>query len=147
MLALPFLDLSPPGRARGGVLRLELTCGFFERFVDALEDPLHVAHDGNIRRAILADLGGIDIHVDDFGVRRERGQAAGDAIVEADAERDQQVGLGHAHVGRVAAVHAGHADEVRMRAGQPAQPHQRADRRRIHQLHQRPQLFARIPPR
>ncbi len=33
------------------------------------------------------------------------------------------------HVGRVAAVHARHADEIRMRAGQAAQAHQRADRR------------------
>ena len=40
---------------------------------------------------ILADFGGIDIHVDHLGVRREGRQAAGDAIVEADAERDQQV--------------------------------------------------------
>ena len=42
---------------------------------------------------ILADFGGIDIDVDDLGVRREGGEAAGDAIVEAHAEGDQQVGI------------------------------------------------------
>ena len=41
------------------------------------------------------------------------------------------IGLGHAHVGGVAAVHAGHADEIGMRAGQPAQTHQRADGGRV----------------
>ena len=79
--------------------------------------------------AVLADLGGVDIHVDDLGVRREGGQAAGDAVVEAHAERDQQVALGHAHVGGVAAVHAGHADEIGMVGGERAEAHQRAARR------------------
>ena len=86
-----------------------------------VEHALDVAHDRHVRRAVLADLGGIDIDVDDFGVRREGGEAAGDAVVEAHAEGDQQVGIGHRHIGGVAAVHAGHADEVRMRrrAGRP----------------------------
>ena len=48
---------------------------------------------GQVGGAVLADLGGIDVHVDHLGVRREGGQPAGDAVVEAHAERDQQVGI------------------------------------------------------
>ena len=110
----------PPGAARGGCassfeLGREFSASSLFSFC---EHALHVAHDGHIGRAVLADFGGIDIHVDDFGVRREGGQAAGDAVVEAHAEGDQQVAFGHAHVGGVAAVHAGHADEIGMLGGQ-----------------------------
>jgi hypothetical protein len=54
---------------------------------------LHVAHDGQVGGAVLADLGRVDVEVDDLGVGSEGGEAAGDAVVEADAERDQQVGV------------------------------------------------------
>ena len=78
---------------------------------------------GTSGRAILADFGRVDIHVDHLGVRREGRQAAGDAIVEAHAQGDQQVAIGHPHVGGVAAVHARHADEVGMaRRAEPPRP-------------------------
>ena len=60
------------------------------------QHALDVADDGDVGGAVLADFGRIDIDVDHFGMRREGGQTAGDAVVEADAERDQQVGVGHA---------------------------------------------------
>ena len=88
----------------------------------------------------LPIFGGIDIDVDDFGVRREGGEAAGDAVVEAHAEGDQQVGIGHRHVGGVAAVHAGHADEVGMLGGQGAEAHQGADGGRVGELDELAQL-------
>ncbi len=72
---------------------------------------------------VLADFRRIDINMDHFRVRRKRGQPAGDTIVETNTKRDQQVGMGHAHIGRIAAVHAWHADEIRMIAGKSAQPH------------------------
>ncbi len=58
-----------------------------------------------------------------------------------DAERDQKIGLGHAHVGGVAAVHAGHTDEVGMLRWQSAETHQRVDGGRIESFHQFAQLF------
>ena len=91
------------------------------------EDALHVADDGHFGSADLADFGGIDIDVDDFGVRGEGGEASGDAIVEAHAEGDQEIGIGHRHVGGVAAVHAGHGDEVGVVAGHGAEAHQGID--------------------
>ena len=66
------------------------------QLVELDEDALDVADDGHFGRADLADFGGVDIDVDDFGVGGEGGEASGDAIVEAHAEGDQQVGIGHA---------------------------------------------------
>ena len=122
MRALPFLDLSPPGGASRGVLALHFAGGRFQFFQYLLQNFLHVADDRHIGRADLAHFSGIDVHVDHLGVGREGGEASGHAIVEARAEGDQKIGLGHAHVGGVAAVHSGHADEIRMhsRAIRPA---------------------------
>ena len=53
-----------------------------------------VADDGQVRDAVLADFGRIDIDVDHLGVRSESGEAAGDAVVEADAEGDQEIACG-----------------------------------------------------
>ena len=77
-----------PARAPAS-LRHVRAAGSSQRLVQLLQHALHVAHDGHVRRAILADLGRIDIDVNHLGVRREGRQAAGDAIVEAHAERDQ----------------------------------------------------------
>ena len=109
---------------------------FRQQLVQLVEHALDVAHDGHVGGAVLADLGRIDIHVDHLGVRREGGEAAGDAVVETHAERDQQVGSSHRHVGRIAAVHAGHADEIGMAGGQRAQAHQRGDRGGVGQFHE-----------
>ena len=59
--------------------------------------------------------------------RAKAGKLAGDAVVEANAEGDEKIAFGHAHVGGVAAVHAGHADEVRMAGGEAAETHEGAD--------------------
>ena len=122
MLGLPLSNLLPPRARARRVLFAALRRRLLQNLVELLQNALHVAHDGQVRRAILADFGRIDVDVNHFGMRREGGQAAGHAIVEAHAEGDQQIGVGHAHVGGVAAVHARHADEIRMRrpANRPA---------------------------
>ena len=61
-------------------------------------------------------------------------RAAGDAIVKTGAEGDEQIALGHAHVGGVAAVHAGHADEVGVAGGEAAEGHEGADGRGVGQF-------------
>jgi len=58
------------------------------RFLDPRDHFLHIAHDGNLHRAILAHLGRIDIHVNHLGVRRECRQPSRDSIVKPCAERD-----------------------------------------------------------
>ena len=91
MLLLPRAHLAPPGAARGGQLRSAGGRIFGQQLVELPQDALHIAHDGHFRRADLAHLGRIDIHVDHLGVRREGRQAPSHAVVEAHAQRDQQV--------------------------------------------------------
>jgi hypothetical protein len=73
------------------------------------DDLAAVAHDRHVGPADLAELGGVDVDVDDLGVGGEAGHLAGDPVVEAAAQGDEQVGLLHRHDRRVVAVHAGHA--------------------------------------
>ena len=112
-----------------------------EDLVELGEHALGVADDGEIGGAVLADLGGVDVDVDDLGVGSERGQAAGDAVVETDAERDEEIGLGHAHVGGIGAVHAGHAEEVGVGARQRAETHEGADGGSVEDFHELAEFF------
>ena len=70
---------------------------------------LHVAHDGQRHRDVLADLRRVDVDMDELGVRREHVQLAGDAVVKARADRDDQVGLVQRVVSVGGPVHARHA--------------------------------------
>jgi hypothetical protein len=73
--------------------------------------------------------------VDELGPRGELRELAGDAIVEARADRADQVGLVHRVVGRARAVHAEHPEPALVRrplrgAGREcAEAHQRARHR------------------
>ena len=64
----------------------------------------------------LRDLGRVDVDVDELRARGELAELAGDAVVEAGADREDQVGLVHRVVGRAGAVHAEHAEPLRVRA-------------------------------
>ena len=121
--------MRPPLAAGVRFLAAELRREFLNDLVELLQHALHIAHDRDIGIAVLADFGGIDVHVDDAGVAGEGVEGAGDAVVEAGAERDQQIAFRHRHVGGIAAVHAGHADVVRVAGGESAQCHQRGDSR------------------
>ena len=143
MLLFPLPDAMPPGppgrpqRFIGRILVLR------QQFVQPAEDAFDIAHDGHVGRAVLADFRGVDIHVDDLGVRRKCRQAPGNAVVEPHAQGDQQVAFGQSHVGRVAAVHTRHADEIGVLRRQAAQTHQGEHGRRIGQLHELAQFFRR----
>ena len=78
-------------------------------------DFLDRAHDRDVGRAVLGNFRRVDVRVDDLGVRGEGLQDAGDAVIEARAERDQQVGLLQGGHGGDRAVHARHADVLRVR--------------------------------
>ncbi len=73
------------------------------------DDGFDVADDRDVGVPVLADLGRVDIGVDDLGLRREGVELSSDPVVEAGAQCDQQVAAlqgGHRGDG---AVHAGHA--------------------------------------
>ena len=74
--------------------------------VDSRDDALGIAHDGHLRIAHLADLGWVDIDVNDLRMRRELAELARHAIREARAHRNEEVTLGHCHVCILGAVHA-----------------------------------------
>jgi hypothetical protein len=59
-------------------------CRFLQDLVQPLEHALHIPHDGQIGRAILADLSGIDVNVNHFGVRRESRETPRNTVVESD---------------------------------------------------------------
>jgi len=139
-LLFPGADLTPPGLAALGVANGHLGFQVGQNLDDPAQDAFGVADDGQVGGAVLADFGRVDIDVDDLGVRGEGGEAAGDAIVEAHAHGDHEVAAGHRHVRGVTAVHAGHADEVGMAAGEAAQTHQGANDRKVHQFDQLQQL-------
>ena len=89
------------------------------------QDPLAVADDRDVRGHVLGDLGRVDVDVDELRPRRELGQLAGDAVVEASADRDDQVGVVHRVVRGARAVHAEHPEPLVVRRRERAQPHQR----------------------
>ena len=85
---------------------------------------------------VLVDRGRIDIDVDLLRARRERVEPAGDAVVEARADADHQVAIVHRPVGFPGAVHAEHAEPLRIGRRIGAEPHQRRGDREAGELDQ-----------
>ena len=74
MLGFPAADLGPPGlHGRLKNWPGSLSHGDRQGFESSPEHALDIADDGHIRGAVLSDFRGIDVHVDDLGVRRESG--------------------------------------------------------------------------
>jgi hypothetical protein len=73
--------------------------------------------DRHVGDPVLRDLRRVDVGVHDLGVGREARQLAGDPVVEAGAERDQQVGLLQRGDRGHRAVHAGHPQVLRWLSG------------------------------
>ena len=80
---------------------------------------------GQVGRLVLVDLRRVDVDVHDLAVLGELADLAGDAVVEADAQGQQQVGLVDGVVGVDGAVHAEHLQAEEMLAGKAAQAVQR----------------------
>ena len=84
-----------------------------------------VADQADVHLDVLADLRRVDVDVDLLGVRRVGLEVAGDAVVEAHAEREQQVGFLDRGVDPRLAVHAHHAEVERVRRRDAAEAEQR----------------------
>ncbi|SKX94348.1 Uncharacterised protein [Mycobacteroides abscessus subsp. abscessus] len=82
--------------------------------------------------------------MDHLRVGRERRQLSGDAVVEACAESDQQVGTLQCRNGSHSAVHAGHAEVLLVRIREGTASHQRGDNGDAGQLGKLEQLGRRV---
>src|SRR5204863_6520397 len=80
---LPLVDLPPP--------RAEVSSD--DERNQRVEDAARVAEEREVGEAVLPDLRFVDVEVDDAGLRSEGGELAGDPVVEARADRDDQVAL------------------------------------------------------
>src|SRR5262249_5618111 len=78
-------------------------------------------HDGHVGRLDLVDLRRVDVNVDDLAVFGEFADLAGDAVVEAHAQGQQQVGLVDGVVGVYGAVHAEHLQAQEVLTGEAAE--------------------------
>ena len=114
VLGTQAVQVAPPAGDVLGALRrgLDDFCG------EDRQGGRQVRDDRNVRVAVLRDLSGVDVDVHDGGARRERIQAAGDAVIETSAEGHDQVSALQGADGRDRTVHAGHAQVVTIRVGE-----------------------------
>ena len=98
-------------------------------FKHGLQHALGIAYDRHIHAHILADLGRIEVDMDDLGVRREARCLAGHAVVETPADIEQNIALLDRAVVMDPAVHARHAERLWMILGEGADAMQRGDDR------------------
>ena len=107
-IALQSIDVTPPLAA---VDRLEAGQQFAQNLAQ-------IADQGHIDFDVLVDFRGIDLHLDFLRLGRVGLQVAGNAVVKAHAERDQQVGILDRVVHPGFAMHAHHAEIQRVRCGE-----------------------------
>lgn len=77
----------------------------------------------------------------DLGLGGEAVGLAGHAVIEADADADEQVALGGAHIGPVGTVHADHAQGERIGSGKSTQSHEGHGHRNLGATRQAGQIF------
>ncbi len=131
----PCIDLPPPGvRARRRrACRRDL---FPPRREQRRQRLAAIAEQRQIDPHVLVDRGRVDVDVDLLRIRRKRVEPSRHPVVEARADRDHEVAIVHRHVRLVRAVHADHAEEMRVARRQRAEPHQGQGARRIDQPHE-----------
>ena len=121
--ASPYADLVPPGldrhRVRPLLARGKLAVHFLQNFP-------YIADDGHVHAHALGNRGRIDVDVDDLAFfLEEMLRVADHAVIETRTDGQQHVAVLHRHVGLIGAVHAEHADELRIGGRIAAQSHQR----------------------
>ena len=114
---------------------------------DQLGDDLgQVADDRHVGLPVLADLGRVDVGVDDRCLRGERRELAGDAIVEPRTEGDEQVRLLQGADSGHGAVHPGHAQVLRVAVRERAAGHEGGRHRDTGDVRQATQRLGRACP-
>src|SRR5580704_1250734 len=109
LVLLPLEDLLMPFSPIGAALRDTLAALDLSQHVG--EDRLDVADDRNVDLYVFRNRRRVDVDVNDrFGLGREFGNLAGDAIVEARADCDQAIGVADRRVGPVRTVHPEHPE-------------------------------------
>ena len=118
-------DVADGGVAfRVDLARARWVGSFREQRQEVFEDFFEVADQGYVGADVLVDLGGVDLDVDLFCVLRVVGEVAGDAVVEAHAEGEEEVRFLDGVVDPRLAVHAHHAEGERMGGGKAAKAEQ-----------------------
>ena len=97
-----------------------------EQGLEEVQDFFQVADEGYVYLDVFVDFAGVDFYVDLFGVGGVLGEVAGDAVVEAHAEGEQEVGLLDGVVDPGLAVHAHHAELEGVGGGDGAEAEQGA---------------------
>ena len=69
-----------------------------------------IPQDGHLRLTIFTNLCGVDLEVDHLGARRKGVELAGDAVIEASTNSDQQIAFCDRKIRIGRAMHAKHAD-------------------------------------
>jgi hypothetical protein len=125
------LRVGEPGGAVCGMMSQLRHLSAREEGEEAGENGRGIADEAEEGVFDFSDFGGVDVDVGDGRARAELGDFAGGAVVEAGADREDEVGFVEELVGRFRAVHAEHAHEMRVVGGDRAERHQRADGGRL----------------
>jgi hypothetical protein len=126
--------------------RVRTLLALFPERDQVLEHVLDVADDRQVDHDVLVDRAGVDVDVDLLGAGRELVQPAGHPVVETRADVDHDVAAVHGEIGLVGAVHAQHAEELRVRAREGAEAHERAGAGRAGHVHQLAQQAGGLRP-
>src|SRR5882757_1436463 len=114
LFLFPLQDLLMPLRPRDASLCD--TLAILDDREHVAEHRFYVADDRNIDPHVLRDRRRIDIDMNDrFSLRRELGDLAGHAIVEARAHRNQAISIADCRVSAVRTVHPEHPEPERIR--------------------------------
>ena len=111
--------------------------------VQLAQHPLQVSDDRHIDLDVLADFRGVDVYVYLLGLQGECARLAGDAVVEAHPQGDQQIGLLDGEAGIGHAVHTRHSDAQDVIVGERANAQQGRDDRNLRLLGQLAKLGVR----
>ena len=125
MTASPFFDLSQPFLGAGFVACL------LKLLVDATQNNFRVTYDRNLRNAVLADFSRVHIDMDNLRIGRKVSKLTSNAVREACAYRNKQIGISYRIVRKLGAVHAHKAQAERVGCRECALAHQRGDHRNL----------------
>ncbi len=98
---------------------------FFEKGKNLRDDPFAVSDDGEIDPHILTDRGGIDVDVDDLGLRSKGLDLPGHPVIKSGSDGNQEIRLHHRHIGPVGPMHSQHAKGKGMGARETPKAHER----------------------